>query len=415
MTDFYAPQGELSSFGFKKEATWNTYDTVDIFLPSTKWSPQVAKTMAARAPRGSYAATLPSGGGRAVTASLTCESSLDTFGPLLAYALGVQSAPSLTIVSTTLSAAATIGDKTITVASARRIFKGQILAVDTSTDLESMTVASVAGNVVTFTAALTKSHASAITVTCTATTAYYSKMTIGALPTICAEVYRPNAPVAATDYTGGKISTLALSLAASAALAPQVGFIFADSVSNGSPTTPSFSDKNPIVFEQQFAAPFLAGDSVNSGDGEAFSRATGATMTTFSLSLNNGLKASNFGLGGGNIIRNIPEGQRAITGSLGLQFDSAALRNAFDADRLGGALPACSLYIPLSTTDVIDSATGVNYAIGLWLPRIALSQDADDSFGSPTTQTVSWVAGDSEAGANDALTVDYIGSSDAAF
>jgi len=407
--ELLVPKGELETLAMIKEVSFGVLPGApSIFHPFANWNGDMTNNSTPRMPRGSLVAPFPATGGRSGAASLDVETTVDTFGQWLKASLGTQSAPTHTIINTTLNGATIVGATSFVLGAsamaAPNLFPGMPLAFDSAGQAETLTIATVNGNTVTTTTAATKTHANGVAVVCTATTAYASTFKIGALDTWSIEVNRPGS--IATDYLGCKVDTLGLSLSPKGGLQAKLGLCFKRRVNNGSPTAATHSTKYPPQFEQQFAPPIFNTSVLSSG--------SEASVLGLSINLNNNLLKDYFALGAGNEVRGFPEQLRKVTGSLSLGFESQTVYNAVEGAINGGALPSASLLVPVAGQDAIE--TGIPYAMSFYLPSMFLQKGAiADKTSGNLTLSVPFEAFESSMGASDALTAYLIAAASAIY
>jgi hypothetical protein len=413
VSDLYVAQGQRSSLMTGKETAYGTKATLTQTHNYEAFSMKPTDApINLDGARGQIDTPYPAQGGRSVSGSVSLESTADTIGWWLAMGMGKQSTPSTTIVSTTVKTASLVGDSSITMTSGLNIFPGMILSVDTSTNLESLTVKSVAGNVVTFTSSATKAHAQGVAVTCTATSAYLSKFTLGTpLPSFTSEINTFGSSAGSSlecdDFLGCMVDSLAFALAkGQIKITPS---LIAQTFANqGSPTTAAYSTKNPFIFEQQFSPPQWNATIIGTG--------TESSVISVSATLNNALQKDLFSLGNGNLCRKPQEGKRSVSGSIALDFATTTVRDAFQNAASGGQKAAVALTLPIAGTDVADATVGVPYALTIVLPKVYLSGwDGGWKSNGPLQQQVSFSAHPSGQGNNDSITVYYIGTGSSAY
>lgn len=364
--------------------------------------------------RGQNDTPYPVTGGRSISGSVSVESTADTIAWWLAMGMAAQTTPSTTIVNATLQAASLVGATTFTLTPASgplMAFPGMKLQFDTSTNLESLTVATVSGNTVTTTTAATKAHAQGVAVTCTATGAYLSKFTIGNdLPSFTSEINLFNASggsFACDDFLGCMIDSLAFALQkGQIKITPTIDA--QDMAPQASPAAPAYSTKNPFVFEQQFTPASWNATVIGTG--------TEASVIAVQATLNNALQKGVFSLGNGNKQRKPQVGKRSVSGSISLDFASTTVRDAFQNARTGGQKTAVQLTLPIAGTDLADATNGVPFALCIVLPKTYLSGwDGGWKGSGALQQSAQFTAHPSGQGTNDSITVYYIGTSATAY
>lgn len=408
MSQFFVARGQESSLMSGKETSYGVkattfdqthiYETLGIKITDTPVNLDGS--------RGQNDTPYPVNGGRSVSGSVSLESTADTIAWWLAMGMGTQSAPSTTIVNTTLNGATLVGATSFVLTSGLNAFPGMKLSFDTSTNLESLTVATVSGNTVTTTTAATKAHASGVAVTCTATGAYLSKFTLGAdlnSFTLQSNLFNTSGgSFAANNFLGCMVESIAFALAkGQIKVTPSVDA--QDFATEASPATATYSTKSPFVFEQQLSAPSWNATILGTG--------LEASVISVQATLNNTLTKGILSLGNGPRQRKPQLGKRSVSGSMSLDYGSTTVRDAFNAAQSGGQKPAVALTLPVYGTDIIDSANGVPYAMTIVLPKLFLSSwDGGWKGSGSLNQSVSFTAHPSGAGTNDSITVYYIGS-----
>ena len=416
MSDLYVFRGNESSLITGKETSYGTKSASLTMTHNYKtWGAKI--TDAAIALTGAHGQTdtpYPVTGGRSISGSVSLESTADTIPVWLTYGMGTQSNPSTAIVNATLQAATLVGATTFTLTPASgplMAFPGMVLSFDTSTNMESLTVASVSGNTVTTTAAATKAHAQGVAVTCTATGAYLSKFTLAnTLPSFTAQLNLLNAAGASgacDNFLGCMVESIAFALAKGEInISPSVDC--QQYAPETSPATPTYSTKNPFVFEQQFAPPQWNATVIGTG--------AEASVLSAQITLNNNLDKGKFSLGNGNLQRKPQVLTRSVSGSLSLDYGSNTVRDAFNAARAGGQKSAVQLTLPVMGTDLADATNGVPYAMCIVLPTIYLQAwDGGWKGSGGLQQSLSFSGHPSGQGTNDSITVYYIGTNSTTF
>src|SRR5581483_6411147 len=87
----------------------------------------------------------------------------------------------------------------------------------------------------------------------------------------------------------------------------------------------------------------------------------------------NNLTKDNFVAGGGNLVYNWPEGQRSLTGMLGLGFETADEFDEFQTNSGGGPFQTGSFVLPLQALDNI-SGSGLPYFIFMYFPNMQITK-----------------------------------------
>jgi hypothetical protein len=412
----YSPQGELETLGWGKETTFASFVAPTVWHAFRSWSGVIATNQVARAPRGSLFVPVPAPGGRTGSGSLDVETTADTFPMVLAYTLGKQTLTTGAQLYTgnTATAAIAIGDKTfhITPQVAPNlglpifIFPGMSLDVDTAGNKETFVVTAVdtwfpagaaktliTGYVGSPGSGFTKTHSSGTGVVGTNSHPLNTMGPGSPLPTFSQQINRPGS--SCTDYLGCKIDSLALSWKPKQGLTAKASIVFADMVTDGSPTTAVLSAKNPYIMEQLFVKPNFFGND--------FSNGINSSLAGIDLTISNNLQKDNFVGGGGNKVYNFPEGIRTLSGSLSLGFESANELIASQAAAGGGPLPLGSLILPMQGIDPMSPGDPI--FIVLVLPKIFLpSWTAGDDTSKTLSQTIPIACGESTPGANDTIT-----------
>jgi hypothetical protein len=409
----YNAQGQRATLGTGKEASFGTKATINLWHAFMTMGLKVTDApIALTGARGNIDTAYPVAGGRTITGPVDIESTADTIVFWAAMGMGAQTTPSTTIVNTTLSATAIVGATSFTLTSGLNVFPGMILQFDTSTNLETLTIATVQGAAVTTTTAATKAHAQGAAVTCTATGAYLSKYTLAPLPSFSMEINRFGPTAGSTllgdDFLGCKVESLAFSFAKGMCkVTPTVKA--QNMVKQATPTTATLSTKNPFVFERQ-ASPVLWNATVL---GDAL--LTESSVISVAASLSNTL-TEEWSLGNGPLIRQFLEGVRTASGSIVLGFETSSAHDAFNAAVSNGQKPSVQLTVPIQGTDFADSSTGTPFALTMVLPKIYLSSwDGGDKSTGPLRQTVAFSAHPSGNGTNDSVTLYAISTNAAVY
>lgn len=142
---------------------------------------------------------------------------------------------------------------------------------------------------------------------------YTHKFTPGsALPSF---TYKQHDTIMSRVAAGSKINSLALSMEAGGdgVLKAEVEF-YAQSVADGTASTPAYTDKSPFAFHQV---------TVKKG------AATNEDVKSFELEIGNNLKDDNYTLRKSQNVKDINEGMREVTGSIEMQFKNKAAYLAF--------------------------------------------------------------------------------------
>lgn len=409
----YNAQGQRATLGTAKETAFGTFVAPTLWHAFEQMGLKVTDApIALTGARGNIDTAYPVAGGRSISGPVSLESTADTIGFWLAMGMGAQTTPSTAIVNTTLASATIVGATSFTLASGLNVFPGMKLTFDTSTNQEVLTIATVQGATVTTTAGAAKAHAQGVAVTCTATGAYLSKLTLAPLPSFSMEINRfgatPGSTLLADDFPGCKVESLAFAFAKGMCkVTPTLKA--QNMVKQTSPTTATLSTKNPFVFERQ-ASPVLWNATVL---GDAL--LTESSVISVSATLGNNL-TDEYSLGYGPLCRQFLEGVRNTSGSIVLGFETSTAHDAFNAAISNGQKPSVQLTVPIQGTDLADSANGVPYAMTVVLPKIYLSSwDGGDKSSGPLQQTVAFTAHPSGAGTNDSVSVYLINANAAAY
>jgi len=415
------PVGEQSSLGIVKEVTPGVFPgmTGAIYHAASTVKFDGKNIPVARtASRKRWGQTLPGTGPYESTGQIDVESSADTIGQLIAYALGAQTTPSTAIVAETLSAATIIGATSFPVGTTlpRNIVAGMTLTIDTSTNMETLVVANPAITSssgvfsINTTTGATKAHASAVGITLTGVNAYYSKMTLGQLPYFSAQVFEVTDAV---DYLGCMMESMAITMNAKGGLDVKFTAANLNEAEDASPATPAFSTKFPFLFENPANWQVFGGNMVGV-------RGSSAAVISLSATLNNNLDKTYFSGSGGRSPYAFIQQQRSLKGSIVMGFEDTTAYKTFL-----GAANATGPQFPVAPTsfawvcagqDIIDAATGTPYLLTLDFPNIYPEGNPREIKATGMiTQTFSFGAAESGNGNDDDLTVHYVGSNTAAF
>lgn len=410
--EIYSVQGERSTLGIGKETTFGTLATPTLWqaFQSMSGKPTIAP-VALTGARGSLGMKYSGTGGRSFGGSLSIDGEVDTIGQPFAYTMGKQTTPSTAVVNTTMNGATLINATSIVLTSTTNVYPGMTLTCATATGV----VANVQGLTVNIRApGMTAACANSAAVTCTGTLARASTMTMGSLPSFSMEIVRAAAAAGsvflADDFLGCKFDGLTLAFSPKKGLDAKFNFVAKQMVKNTSPTAATISTKYPMIFDQQLSTPMW--------NAIALSDALGLESTVIGaqITVNNNLKKDNFGLGSGNTVRSFPEMKRSVSGTISMNLESTTAHDAFQAAKDGGMNPSVALTIPMYGTDIIDAAVGIPYANTFYLPNCFItSWDPGDTSSGAQTQTITFEAAESAAGAADGLTIYHIGSATAVY
>lgn len=419
MSEPYVPQGELETHGWGKETTFGTFAASTVWHAFRTFQAKMLTNPVQKAPRASLADPYPATGGRSGSASLDVETTADTFGYALAYALGKQTitASSTQYAGVTATSVLNPGATTATLGlnslfPVPLLFPGVQIDIDTASNKETVTLVTVGGTspgtgntIVTFTPALTKTHSVGTTVVGT-NAKPVNVITLGSpLPTFSIQQNRPGS--VCTDYLGCKIDSLALAWAAKQGLTAKASLVFRDFLVDGSPAAATLSAKNPYVFEQGFVPGTFCGEVTSAGGG--------SSLLSVNLTVNNNLLKDYHVAGGGNLVRAFPEQKRTISGTITLGFESQAELTAFQAAAAGGALPPVSMIVPIQGIDTIG-ATTTPWSVTLYLPKVFLQDfSVNDDTSKVLQQTLSIICAESTPGASDQVTAYLVQSASTAY
>lgn len=406
----YVPIGERVSLGIGKETTFGTAVAPTIFHPVMDFSPATKNVAIPRtSARGNLSQVYPATGSYEGKITLEVESCPDTLPQLLAYALGGQSTPTQSIVATTLNGATIVGATTFVLTSTTNVVPGMKLVFDTSTNLETLIVATVSNLTVTTTAGATFAHASGVTVVCTSTVAYTSHLKLGTpLPTFTCQNKRDSIDTVA--YAGCKVDTFALSLDPKKGLTSKFTLLNQTESNVGSPASPTYSALYPYLFET------AGGTTVFNGT--AIGLAGQAGVLGWQIQGANSLKADYFSAGNGRFVMNFPEQLRKITGKLTLGFENDTAQHAFWGGTAapGTVVPGIAIKLVLVSTDIADATNAVPYQITFTLGNCFIeSAEVAQKPGSILQQVVTFQAAQTAAGNYDDLTVDYVNTASAVY
>ncbi len=415
------PQGELTSLGIVKEATPGVFPGM---TGAIYHAAQAVKFDGKNVPvprtgsRKRFGQTIPATGAYESTGNIEVESTVDTIGQLLAYAAGAQSVPSTSIVNLSLSSPTSIGATAFPVGTSLpvNVVPGMTINVDTSTNMETLTVANPAITTaagvysVNTTTAAAKAHAASVGIVSPSVTAYYTKMTLGLLPSFSAQLYRVTDAV---DYLGCMMESAAITMNAKGGLDIKFACANLSEAIDASPAAPAFSAKHPFAFENPNNWQVL---------GNAMVGVPGSSVAVISLSatLNNNLDKTYFSGSGGRKPYAFVQQQRSLKGIITLGFeDDSAYELAL------GAAGATSPKYPVAPTsfawvcagqDMIDATNGVPYLVTFQFPNLFPESDpVEIKATGMITQAFNFGGAESGNGNDDDLTVHYVGTNAAAF
>lgn len=415
------PQGEQTSLGIVKETTPGVFPGMSGALYHRATSVKldgkntpVPRTGAAK----KWGQETPGTGAYESTVAIDVESAGDKIGQLLAYSLGNQSVPSTSLVNLSLSAATLVGATAFPVGSNPpvTVVPGMTLTFDTSTNQETLTVANPAITAsagvfsINTTSGATKAHASGVAVTLAGLAAYYSKMTMGSLPSFSAQIFRVTDTV---DALGCMMESVSITMNSKGGLDFKFNAANLSEQIDASPATPAFSTKFPFQFENPQNWQVLGGAMVGVPG-------SSAAVISLSAQLNNNLDKSYFSGSSGRQPYAFVQQSRSAKGTLTLGFEDNTAYALFL-----GASGATAPKFPVNTTsfawvcagqDIIDAATGVPYLTVIQFPNIYPTSDPVEIKSTGViTQQFGFDAAESGTGNNDDLTIHHIGSSSAVF
>ena len=414
------PVGELGSLGVIKETTFGVFPGApSIFHGTMSWAPKPQNAPVTRSPvRKRYGQSKPATGAFHLAGSLDVESTPDTLGQLLAFALGNQSTPTLNILATTLSSSTLTNAQAFPVGTnfPQNVVPGETITIDTTTNQETLVVATPALSVsagvwsILTTTGATKAHSSGVAVAITSTTAYASTMKLGALPSFSIE---ENRVTDAIDYLGCMVESLTIDVKPKTGLSCKFAIVAKTLVTNPSPTSPTFSTKEILTFENPNNAQYFNSAPIGAG---------GQVSTLgLAVTLNNNLNKDYFSGAAGRTVQNFPQLQRSGKATITLGFETNAAYQAFLGTSGTTAAPASATVpnIPFQWTmcgsDNADSTLGVPYMFGIYLPSMFPTGDTTELKTGEIIQTFEAELNESGSGNNDDLTIYYVGTASAIF
>lgn len=397
------PYGNNATLGMARETSFGTFVPPTMFHSIEQIDPQPEWiTQDLTGARGHQGMTPSIITGFLGNCPFTPESDSDTVAQLIALAMGAQTAPTQTIVNTTLNGATIVGATSFTLTSAKGVRVGQQLTFDTSTNMETLTVASFTGPLtITTTTAATKAHASLVAVSLTATSAYTSDLTLGVVPSFSMEL---NTGVRCDDFVGCKVNTLALKLQKQKGLSVQAGIVYQKQAKQLSPTAPTYSTKIVPIFENPSNVNVMGAQLL------AF---PGATLHDLSINLNNNLD-TNYRPSGTQYVTDFPQKQRKVTAQCTLGFESDALLDDFINN--GATNAKESLRAVICSTDMADSTLKVPYSFEFLLAAGVMKKHGRSIKGTDLIfQTFDILAGESVNRGNDDLRITLHNTASAAY
>ncbi len=410
------PVGELEALGAAREVTGlGVFATPTIFPSFTTFAPKPKNVEVKRTgAKQQWGQTISATGTFEAEASLEIESQPDIVGAFLAWSLGAQTTPSTTIVNTTLTAATAVGATTFPVASINLIVPGMKLTLDTSTNLETLTVESVSNGVtagtlaVTTTTAAAFAHASGVAVTCVSTTAYLTRMTMGPLPTVSLQLNRITDGV---NYLGAIVDNLSLAADPKTGLTTKLTMPYQweeELVGGAGLVTPSFSTKEPYVFNN--------GGNIQQFNGVVVGQSGQVATLGLQVTLNNNIDKTYFSGASGRKVQNWVQQQRDCKFTLKMGFESAAQYQAF-LGAAGATSPTTTSVAPvtfawlLCSGAMADDTLGIPYMLLITFPKVfPAEQMVENKSTGVVEQTFSGSAAGSAGGTNDDLTIYYVGT-----
>lgn len=396
------PYGNNVTLGIAKETTFGTFVTPTVFHAIEDANPQPEQLVVMRTgARGHQGQSTPIIAGFKGVFSLTPEADGDTIGQIIALGMGAQTAPSQTIVNTTITASTIIGATSFTVASIKNIRVGQQISVDTSANLETVTVTGFSGPLTVTTTAATKAHASGVGFVLTSTTAYTSDLTLGALSSFSMELNRVTNCI---DYTGCAIDGLSFGVKKQKGLVVTPSIVYSAEAVQGSPTSPTYSTKIIPMFENTTNLAIMGSQVLQSG---------GITLHDFTCSLKNNLE-TNYRPFGSRNVNLFPQKQRSVSGTIQLGFESGSLYTDFINN--GGTNATEAIRVAITSTDMADATLKVPFGFEFNVGAAVLTKHGTAIKGTDLIyQTFSYSAGETTNRGNDDIRISLTNTASAAY
>ena len=337
----------------------------------------------------------------------------DTLFPMIALAMGSQSAPtpapyftSALTGSTTVATPATIP---VTTGTGTRFLAGDSVILGAGTaNVETVVVITPSAN--SFTANTTKTHASGDTAQALSPTAFVSTFSFGAaLASFLLEVTRGTT----WDFLGTKVDNMKLSWSSAALLAASFGLKGQTVALQGSPGTPAFSVLSPLAGPATLPQTALLNGVLYKGA----ALPTDTFLDKFDVSLANGL--TRVSQVGSRLAADLIVGQRKANVSATMTFANDSIYDDFlyGTTGPGAAAVGVSLAVPIASSSLADPSAGrlVPYSMTVRCPNLfPTGNPVQIGQYGPLMQTFSAEAAET-SGANNDLQIDIVTATSGAY
>ncbi len=243
----------------------------------------------------------------------------------------------------------------------------------------------------------------------TSTVAYKQALTFGTITILPSFTMEFNRVTDALDFLGCCVDSAKISLEPNKGLACDFTIVAANEALNTSPTAPTFSTKDVMMME-------AAGTSTTLNSVLIGTPALPPSVLKWDLTINNNIQKTY--RGAQRQVLGFPLGQRKVSGSLTLGFESNSAYLAFWGAASGPApsVPGIPLALQVGNQDYADPGSLlIPYSIGLVMPNVFLTASpvANKPSGA-LEQVVQFEAAESAAG-NDDLTINLINTNAAIY
>jgi hypothetical protein len=406
-----SPSFNATATGVGKETTFGSPVTPTVWISAQDITPTgtnapLERTSARQQIGREEAETGTFGGAQ----TFTMDSDPDVIGSVLAWAMGnevVTTDPATGNPApgagsgTTTTAALPPGSTVIPVVSAANLTAGKLFAIDNASgNPEVLTVGSVLGLNITVTTPTVYAHALGAKIQYA--TAYDHQLTFAIpRPTFTTQFNRVTDCIATA---GNKVGSFDISFQPRQLVGVRFNTIYASEAA-ATPGTANFS----------LLRPYRVIDPLNTVSVNGASSL--AAILSATISVNSALQGTEFVIGNGRFIQNIPEGQAIVSGSFVVQFSNNQYQKLFwgAAGATGplSTVASCSLQFQIFSPSWIN---GVNrYGITILLANATLtSVPTAGRSGSPIQQTVNFQAYQSAPGADDDINITVVNNSSVA-
>jgi hypothetical protein len=424
------PGGQNTAVGIGKETTAGVPASPTVYHAHTGFVAQEKNTAVPRpGARRQLTETYPATGPYVVTLSMSVETDPDAFMQLVAFAMGDQSSPTETLVSTELYSIAAMGATALKVKDIRPFYPGCNFTVVGNTESVCLSIEPNDGstpnpggtvNVVT---GLSAGAAANAGITATSSSSYISTLIHGTpLPSFSLTIQRASESFGASfnDYVlyyGCKVNGMTLSMDPKGGLTAKFTIIAIGAINQEDALwpggfSPSFSTLYPFQFTNT--------NSFSVFNGLWIGYSGQMAVASWEIDVANNLLADYYSFGNGRTLLTIPEQQRKVTAKCTLGFESNEPYEYFwgaaGATRPQNVIPGIPIEFCARSSDLADDTLDYYYSIDVTLINCFIETDDPDIKPTGTImQPLSITTGASGAGANDNLEVTFINNNSSVY